>query len=153
MSTARSTVVVVAIALTGACAPSLDPCPKGNDPITVSDAVVHKQTVTLTLSYAGGCEEHDVALWYTGAVGNSDPPQQPVELQHDAHGDSCEAFITEERHFDFSVYESATWIQLLSSDGDELLFNFFYDPEVGDALPDVEAEPLDTECSTFTETA
>lgn len=153
MHIARALLLVVTIVVVGACAPSLDPCPKGNDPITVTDAVVNKDKVTLTLSYAGGCEDHDVALWYTGAVGNSDPPQQPVELQHDAHGDSCEALITEERHFDFSVYDHPTWIQLISSDGDERLFNFFYDPDEGEAITDVEAEPIDTECSTFTETA
>jgi len=68
-------------------------CEVGDAPLTLEATEVRDQFVRLDLAYSGGCEEHTFAVWWSGLVAPSDPPQVPLSLQHHDHGDTCEALI------------------------------------------------------------
>jgi hypothetical protein len=60
--------------------------------------------------FSGGCAQHDFTLLDTGVATRSIPPQHRLRIVHDAHGDSCEAYLSRTLTFDISplrkVYSS-----------------------------------------------
>jgi hypothetical protein len=60
----------------------------------------------LDVSFAGGCEPHTFQLCY-----RVDDPSEPtlagLFLTHDAHGDTCEAYLTESLRFDLGTVDAA----------------------------------------------
>lgn len=62
--------------------------------------VIENDTLTLTISYSGGCASHDFDLVTNGSFMESDPVQLIVALTHDDNGDTCEAYPTERYSFD-----------------------------------------------------
>ena len=64
--------------------------------------VIEDDTLTLTVSYGGGCETHDVTLVASGVFLESYPVQMAVAVAHDANGDMCEAYLTEAYEFDLT---------------------------------------------------
>jgi hypothetical protein len=73
-----------------------------SDPYSLERVDIDGDFLRLAVSYSGGCEAHDFALWTTKAYGESLPPVHGLVLTHDAHGDLCEAWITRELRFDLS---------------------------------------------------
>jgi hypothetical protein len=73
-------------------------CP-GGDAIDVTAYAVNDGYLDVTVGYSGGCADHDVWACWDGQFAPSLPPQLYITLGHDAHGDSCEAYITETRRF------------------------------------------------------
>jgi hypothetical protein len=75
-----------------------DPYPdcraEAGDPYEVGGIVVDGDTLVVTVSYSGGCEEHTFTPCFDGAFAESDPVQATLELFHDDHGDTCEAYPT-----------------------------------------------------------
>ena len=69
-----------------------------NIPPTLTNDVL-----TVNVSYAGGCKEHDFTLVLSDAFQESHPVKVQAILAHNANGDSCEAWITETYHFNVSV--------------------------------------------------
>ena len=65
---------------------------------------VEEDTLTVTLSYGGGCEAHDVTLvaYPSDIQADSYPVQLDVVLAHDANGDACEAYLTDTYVFDLT---------------------------------------------------
>ena len=64
--------------------------------------VMEDDTLTLMVSYGGGCEDHDVTLVASDEFLASDPVQLDVALAHDANGDLCEAYLTDTYDFDLT---------------------------------------------------
>ena len=64
--------------------------------------VIEGDTLTLTVSYGGGCETHDVTLVVSGVFLESHPVQLAVVVAHDANGDMCEAYLTTAYEFDLT---------------------------------------------------
>ena len=64
--------------------------------------VIENDTLTLTVSYSGGCETHDFTLVTDGSFMESDPVQLVVTLTHDDNGDTCEAYPTDHYSFDLT---------------------------------------------------
>ena len=64
--------------------------------------VIENDTLTLTVSYSGGCEIHDFTLVTDGSFMESDPVQLVVTLTHDANDDPCEAYPTDIYAFDLT---------------------------------------------------
>lgn len=94
--------LVVAAAL-GACAgESASPCEVGDAPLTLVSTQVRDHYVRLDLEYSGGCEDHEFAVWWSGLVGPSSPPDVAMTIQHHDHGDGCEALIRESIWLDLS---------------------------------------------------
>jgi hypothetical protein len=70
------------------------------DPFELNSATVNGDTLSVSVSYSGGCAPHYFRLCYDGAFLESFPVQANVVLQHDGQGDACEAYPTETREFD-----------------------------------------------------
>lgn len=75
-----------------------DPCEIATDPAPV----VADGTLTLAVSYSGGCARHDLTLVAASRFSDPDPGRLAVSLAHDANGDPCEAYPTETYRFDLS---------------------------------------------------
>ena len=64
------------------------------------EPVIENDTLTLTISYSGGCASHYFTLVTNGSFMESDPVQLVFALTHDDNGDTCEAYPTEPYSFD-----------------------------------------------------
>ena len=87
----------------GAVVFSEAPARWGQDPFVLNDAAIAGGTLGLNLSYAGGCARHEFTLVASESFRESDPVQLPLSLAHDANGDSCEAWLTQDYEFDLSL--------------------------------------------------
>ena len=58
--------------------------------------------LTVTVSYSGGCEAHQFTLVASNVFLESYPVQLGASLAHDANGDSCERWVTEDWDFDLT---------------------------------------------------
>ena len=74
----------------------------GTDAYTINAATLQADTLTLNVSYSGGCETHAFTLVAEERFLESFPVQLRVSLAHNANGDTCEALITEDHHFDLT---------------------------------------------------
>ena len=78
------------------------------DPFTVQSARVEDDLLALRVAYSGGCEPHDFFVcWRDGSFLETDPVQARLAVFHDAHGDQCEAYLTEERYIDLALLRQA----------------------------------------------
>lgn len=65
------------------------------------DAVrVDGDTLSVDVSYSGGCEAHFFRLCYEPGFLESFPVQADLRLEHDSQNDTCEAYLSETRQFD-----------------------------------------------------
>ncbi len=71
----------------------------GTDDYELNAAAVKGDTLAVTVSYSGGCRAHRFTLVTAEAFMESDPVQLEVAIAHDADGDPCEAYPTEDYHF------------------------------------------------------
>ena len=79
----------------------------GTDAYTINAATLEAGTLTLNVSYSGGCETHTFTLVAEERFLESLPVQLHVSLAHDANGDTCEALLTEDYHFDLTPLKEA----------------------------------------------
>ena len=83
----------------------------GTDAYTINTASLQGDTLTVNVSYSGGCEMHEVTLVAEERFLESSPVQLRISLAHNANGDACDAWITEDYHFDLTplkeVYQKA----------------------------------------------
>ena len=104
------------------------------DPHVIQTAKISGNTLVLEVQYGGGCKNHTFKLLAPDAFMESSPVQIHVLLVHDAHDDTCEAWLTETVSFDLTplknVYEqyypnSPELIMLQLTDySDSLLYAF-----------------------------
>ncbi len=87
----------------------LSMCPEGTpfDPVTIDGAGISGDQLTVDLGFGGGCEAHDLGLCWDGSVAESYPAQVWLAVAHDAHGDSCEAWLSETMTVDISALQVA----------------------------------------------
>ena len=62
---------------------------------TIGAVRMNGDNLEIEVSYAGGCEDHVFDLSWSGTYLKSHPAQVVLDLRHNAHGDMCEAYITE----------------------------------------------------------
>lgn len=79
---------------------------------SIDDYVIEQLSVTgdmltVSLSYGGGCEEHEYLLCWDGDLHETNPVQARLTLIHDANGDDCEAEVHDEPCFDLSLLKDA----------------------------------------------
>ena len=79
----------------------------GTDAYTINAATLQDGTLTINVSYSGGCETHAFTLVAEQRFLESYPVQLRVSLAHDANSDTCEALITEALHFDLTPIKEA----------------------------------------------
>lgn len=74
----------------------------GTDKYTLNSASINEDTLTINVSYGGGCEIHEMTLVASDTFLESFPVQLHVSLAHNANGDACEAWLTEDHNFDLT---------------------------------------------------
>lgn len=96
---------------------------------------IEHDMLAITLTYGGGCEDHEFTLVASDAFAESYPVQLEVFLAHEANGDRCKAFLTETYGFDLTTIktlyqeaylEDAGTIVLLLRDAPEDVPNLIY---------------------------
>jgi hypothetical protein len=72
------------------------------DPIYLHEAFVDGDCLQIKISYSGGCKEHtiDLARMHPWTASSSTVPT--FEIRHNANGDMCEAYFTQELRFDLT---------------------------------------------------
>ena len=75
----------------------------GDDDYVLNSATITGDTLTISVSYSGGCRTHVFTLVIAASFVDSSPVRLPAELRHDANGDTCEAFPTESYAFDLAL--------------------------------------------------
>ncbi len=72
-----------------------------NDPVHLHEVAVDGDCLYLKLSFSGGCRNHKIELARIHLDHNEN--EIPVlEIRHDAKGDMCEAWLTQEIQFDLT---------------------------------------------------
>ncbi len=77
--------------------------PAHGDAIRIASARIEGTTLLVEVEHGGGCAEHEYALYWNGACGESYPLSCGVRLVHDAHGDMCRAMLSRKLRFDVSA--------------------------------------------------
>jgi hypothetical protein len=66
------------------------------DAVMIKDASVIGDSLTMLVSFSGGCKPHDFKVVWDGAMMKSLPGQINVVLSHNANDDMCEALLTQD---------------------------------------------------------
>ncbi len=74
----------------------------GTDKYALNSATITDDTLNISVSYSGGCEDHQFTLVVSDAFLESFPVQLHVSLAHNANDDACEAYPTESYRFDLT---------------------------------------------------
>ena len=74
----------------------------GTDRHVLNTAVITDGTLTINVSYGGGCETHQFTLVASESFLESSPVQLRISLVHNANDDLCRAWLTENYHFDLT---------------------------------------------------
>ena len=61
----------------------------------------------LNYSYNGGCEKHDVELFWDGNWAETNPPSTHLFASHNAHEDACKAKYTDKKGFNIKPLQYA----------------------------------------------
>jgi len=94
------------------------------DPFDLENMEIVGDTVTLSISYGGGCEEHCFSLYMSPATFfESYPAQANLYLRHDSNGDACEALISED--ISFNLRPVALLYKKIYGQFDEIVINVF----------------------------
>ncbi len=75
----------------------------GDDHYVLNAASVAGDTLTVSVSFAGGCETHAFTLVVAASFIKSSPVRLPAMLAHEANDDPCEAWLTQSITFDLST--------------------------------------------------
>lgn len=83
----------------------------GTDAYALNSATITDDMLNISVSYSGGCEEHQFTLVVSERFLESFPVQLHVSIAHDANNDTCEAYPTENYRFDLTpiktMYQTA----------------------------------------------
>jgi hypothetical protein len=74
----------------------------GTDRYVLNDARITDDILTINVSYGGGCQTHRFTLIASDSFLESFPVQLRITLAHNANGDLCRAWLTEDYHFDLT---------------------------------------------------
>lgn len=91
--------------------------PKETDPFTVESIEIQDSILFITVSYGGGCEEHEFTLNSNLRYMKSLPAQLGLFLEHDAKGDACRAMLFKTLQFNVSAVK-------YGESGNELILRF-----------------------------
>ena len=77
----------------------------GGDTYTFNSAIIEGDTLTVSVSYGGGCETHEFTLFAEPELFPALPgglPMLGISIAHNANSDMCEAWLTESYDFDLT---------------------------------------------------
>jgi hypothetical protein len=69
------------------------------DPVFIHDAFVDGDCLNIKLSYSGGCEDHTIDLARMHPWTANGSTVATFEIRHNANGDLCEAYFTQELRY------------------------------------------------------
>lgn len=75
---------------------------ENGDPFNLENFEIRSDSGLITVSYPGGCKQHTFEIIWNESYDKTNPPATHLILLHNAHGDACEAFITETLVFSLS---------------------------------------------------
>jgi hypothetical protein len=73
-----------------------------SDPFRILETEIEGDILSITVSYGGGCKDHEFTMFSSGQYGKSYPPKLILFLKHVSNGDMCKALLTETLQFDLS---------------------------------------------------
>jgi len=73
-----------------------------NDPVQLHEATVNGSCLNVKLSFSGGCQNHKIELARIHPENQEEDEIPVLEIRHDAKGDMCEAWLTQEIQFDLT---------------------------------------------------
>lgn len=73
------------------------------DLFALNSARFEGQFLEMSVSFSGGCNEHDYSFFVSETVLLSDPPQLSMFVVHDDRDDFCDAYLTETISTDMGV--------------------------------------------------
>lgn len=83
----------------------------GTDEYVLNSATITGDTLNVSVSYSGGCEDHQFTLVVSEGFLESFPVQLHASIAHNANGDTCEAYPTENYRFNLTpiktLYQNA----------------------------------------------
>ncbi|MDY0098787.1 MAG: hypothetical protein RBR81_06270 [Bacteroidales bacterium] len=82
-----------------------------SDPFDLRSMTIAGNTVTITVSYPGGCMKHTFEIIWNETLTDTRPSRTDFVIIHNANGDGCEAYIT-----DTLIFEVADLVDTLSFD-------------------------------------
>ena len=93
----KSNLIIIREAQAYADALALLDVSEGSDPFVLKSVKINRDSLTMSInvSYAGGCEKHQFSLIWPDAIILIYPPNFSVILNHNANGDMCEAWLSE----------------------------------------------------------
>jgi hypothetical protein len=71
----------------------------------IINAAVKDSTLTLNVSYSGGCKDHDFQLIGAKMIQKSFPPIRGIMLVHNSNSDNCRELIERELNFNISNFK------------------------------------------------
>lgn len=101
-----------------------------SDPMTIDSMKLEGNILFVTVTYSGGCSDHDFEFIGSPMIMKSMPPKRSVQLAHHANGDACRALLTRVLEIDLTniAYkpESGSEIILLVKGSDKTI-NYIYE--------------------------
>lgn len=88
----------------GGCQPLGESLVYPEDSIVALSSQLNGDCLQLSVDYRGGCANHNFALYWSGAVDESLPPQVVVQVLHDNGGDTCDEIQTAQLSYDLARF-------------------------------------------------
>jgi hypothetical protein len=82
--------------------PSVNSSLWSSDPLSVGAVTIDGDTLSLTVTYGGGCQRHALQPIAETVWMESYPVQVLARIAHNAGGDLCKALVTRPLHIDLS---------------------------------------------------
>jgi len=73
------------------------------DPYSIEELRIIGNCLYASVSYSGGCAEHDFELRWNGVYAYSEPPMAMLALWHNDPDDPCDGIMEQELLFDMSA--------------------------------------------------
>lgn len=77
--------------------------PASSDPIKIDSVQIVGNKMLISVSYAGGCGNHNFNLIGSQQIAKSMPAIRAIKLFHSIDNDNCKKMITRVLHFDISA--------------------------------------------------
>ena len=94
------------------------------DPFDLEDIEIGGDSITLDITYSGGCSTHHFSLYMSpAAFFESYPVQANLYLRHNSNGDACEALVNE--NVSFNLRSIAELYKTAYGKYDEIILNVY----------------------------
>ena len=73
--------------------------PKDNVDFQITEVSIDEDILTMTVSYSGGCEDHEFNAYFNQVYMKSEPPKAGIFIEHISNDDMCKKLVTEKISF------------------------------------------------------